>query len=293
VKDVLKLSGPLLISQSVLQVNPLIDRSMAAGINSGSVTELELGLRLFFVPAGLIGATLVAPLAATWAARVAEEGEQALSDSVSSAIRAVALIVPPLAVVGLILKTHLITLLYAGGAYTPSALHHTADVFGLLLIGLPANILVVVLATLFIVRRDAIFPMKIAIANVVLNVVLNVLLRPGLGVAGIALSTSLTFIILVCVYAVVAQRRWRTFDFAKLRGPFARAALSAAGIAAAGGAIMLAVPFGDDRAGAVAAIACVGTAALAVHAAVHFIGPGRDWIAFTTRFRATTPRPHG
>src|SRR4051812_35072776 len=66
VKHVLRLSVPLLVSQSVLQVNPLIDRSMASGVSSGSVTEMELGLKLFLVPASLIAGTLIAPLTATW-----------------------------------------------------------------------------------------------------------------------------------------------------------------------------------------------------------------------------------
>jgi putative peptidoglycan lipid II flippase len=293
VNDILRLSVPLLVSQSVLQVNPLIDRSMAAGVSAGSVTELEMGLRLFLVPAGLVASTLVAPLAATWSAQLAEEGKQALSESVTTAIRAVAIIIPPLVVMGVLLKTQIITLLYAGGAYTATALHHTSDVFGLLLLGLPAQVLVVVLATLFIVRRDSVFPMKIAIANVVLNVILNLALRPSLGVSGIALSTTLTLSLLCAVYMGVAQRRWHVFDMDRLRAPLIRATISTVGIAAVGGAVLSASSFGSDRIGGIAATLTVGAAAAAVHATVYLVGDGRARLAVAARLRSLSPSSHG
>src|SRR4051794_19854517 len=233
VKEVLRLSVPLLVSQSVLQVNPLIDRSMASSVSSGAVTELELGLKLFLVPATLIAGTLVAPLTATWSARKEEE-PALLRQSVTRAITGVIFILPPLVVGVLLVQDQVVTLLYSGGAYTGAALHRTGGVLGMLLLGLPAQTLIILLSTLFIVHRDAIFPMKIAFANVLLNVGLNFALRPALGISGIALSTSITFTILVGAYAIVAQRRWRVFDLAELRGPFVRALVSAAGIAALG-----------------------------------------------------------
>jgi peptidoglycan biosynthesis protein MviN/MurJ (putative lipid II flippase) len=169
------------------------------------------------------------------------------------------------------------------------ALHHTADVFGMLLLGLPAQVLVVVLATLFIVRRDSVFPMKIAIANVVLNVGLNFALRPGLGVTGIALSTTLTLTILCGVYVVVAQRRWQVFDVKRLRAPLARAAISTVGMVAVGWTLVSAANFGDDRLGGIVATLAVGAAAAAVHASVHLLGGSDARLATAARLRSFRP----
>jgi putative peptidoglycan lipid II flippase len=292
VKEILRFSVPLLVSQSVLQVSPVIDRSMAAGINAGSVTELELGLRLFLIPAGLVAATLMAPLTATWAVRFEEEGPDALRESIARALKAAAFVVPPLVVGGMFVTSHVVTLLYAGGAYGGSALGHTADVLGMLLLGLPAQLLVVILATVFIVRGDSIFPMKIAIANVILNVVLNLALRPVMGVAGIALSTTLTFTILAIVYLLSAHRRWQSFDFDRLRAPLARAAVSGAGIGTACAAVVGLTNFGGDRAGAVAALLSVGTAAAVVHAGVHLAGSSPARVALAARFRSRSQKLH-
>lgn len=270
VRDVMKLSVPLMIGQSVLQLNPVIDRSMAAGLSSGSVTQLELGLRLFAFPMTVLTSTLIGPLTAVWAARKAEDGWPALRDSLTGATVALALVVPPVLVTGMLLKDEAIRLLYSGGAYTDSALHATADVFGLFLLGFPAQLLVVLVATLFVVQRDTVFPMKIALANVVLNVGLNILLREPLGPAGIALSTTITFTILVTVYVVVAERRWKCFDWPRLRQPVVRAAISTAAGAGLGFALLHVASFPDGRLGAIAAILSVGAVATAVHGALFF-----------------------
>ena len=291
-RTVFRFSVPLLISQSVLQVNPLVDRSMAAGLNSGSVTELELGLRIFAVPTVLLTGTLIGPLTATWVARFAVDGWNALRDSVTRALRAVIALIPPLAVAGLLAKDHLIALLYQGGEYTQTALNHTADVFGMLVLGLPAQVAVVVLSTLFIVRGDSVFPMKLGIANVLLNVGLNLALRPVLGIAGIALSTTLTFMLLVGVSALVAQRRWRAIDIAELRDVGARAAISTAAIAGAGVVILSAANFGKDRLGALIATGAIALMALIVHGLALSLWRGQGHDSVRSQLRTLIARSH-
>ena len=81
VRTALAVSAPLLVSATVLQVNPVVDRTMAASVGRGSVTALELGMRLFLVPAALILSTLVSPLTATWAARFLQTGWSAIQES--------------------------------------------------------------------------------------------------------------------------------------------------------------------------------------------------------------------
>lgn len=208
VRNVLKISVPLLVGQSVIQFNPVIDRTFAAPLGAGSVTEFELGVRLFTAPASLLAATLAAPLAATWAARLERGGWEAVTASLQRVMIAVTLLVPPLVAVGIVLRRQAIGLAYASHAYSNAAIGRTASVFAMLLLGLLPQLLIPTLATLFIIRRETIFPMKVGIANCVLNAVLDWALRGPLGVGGIALSTSLTLAILCAVYAWAANRRW-------------------------------------------------------------------------------------
>jgi putative peptidoglycan lipid II flippase len=277
VRATARLSIPLLVSQSVLLVNPLVDRSMASGFGAGSVTALELGLRLFLVPAGLVTGLLIAPIAATWASRKATGGWPVLRESVTRALDAAAVVLPPLVVLGIVLRHELVQLVFQGGAYPNSALKETTAVFGMILVGLPAQMLIVVFSTLFIVQKNTIFPMKVAFVNVVLNIVLNLVFRAIFGVAGIALSTSLTLTLLLVAYAVGAHRRWGAFYSKDPRPALTRVAASCA--TTAGGAVLLvsALPAANSRTGALLVVAVVGVVGLLLHATVLAIG--RDPLA--------------
>ena len=267
VRSAVRLSAPLIISLSVLQVNPVIDRTMTSGLGKGEVTALSLGLRLFVAPAGLVTSLLIAPITATWAARFAHDGWPALQASARRMVEVAARVVPPMVVLGIVLRRQIVDLALSGGAFPPSALRNTAAVLGMSFLALPAQTLVVALAALFVVRSDTVFPMKVAFANVVLNIVLNFALRRPLGVGGIALSTSLTMSILVIAYLVEVRRRWGGLglDGAALLW---RSALVVAGLIGVSLALLDALPHAHSRVDAAAALGSVGMAGIATTFAV-------------------------
>jgi putative peptidoglycan lipid II flippase len=229
--EVVKLSAPLVVSQSVLQLNPLVDRITAADLGRGSVTVFELGVRLFTVPVSLLAATLVAPLAATWSQRLLDEGWEAVTRSFARILAAIAIAVPPLVVVGFVLRNELVAIAYRSHAYTAQAVDKTGAVMGVLLLGLVAQIVIVPLSTLFVIRRDTIFPMKVGLANVILNAGLDLVLRGPFGVAGIGASTAITLTVLAAVYARAAHRRWGSLHLRRILRPAAVSLCSCALIA--------------------------------------------------------------
>jgi putative peptidoglycan lipid II flippase len=268
VRSVIAVSAPLLVSSSVLQINPVVDRTMAAGIGRGSVTALELGLRLFIVPTTLISATLISPLTATWAARLLQTGWSALQESIGRILTLLSMTLPPILVLGFLLRRELVSIIYHGGAYSPKALHGTTQVFGVLLLSLPAQICSITLATLFVVHRETVFNMKIGIANVGLNVVLNWVLRPVLGVAGIALSTTITLTILGGVYIAGVRKRWGGLAAGVVRSSVLRVTASVAATTFVGLAVLRVLPASSTRGGLLLIVALVAMAGLAAHGAV-------------------------
>jgi putative peptidoglycan lipid II flippase len=205
---VLGFAAPLLIAQSVLQVNPIVDRTMAAALRTSSVTVLDLAVGMSSVPVALVASSLIGPIAATWASRYAEAGWPALRNSYARAARGLLFAVPPLVVLGFLLRRQLVIVTYEWGAFTSGAASRTALCFGMFLLGLPAQAFVVLLSTLFVIRGDSRLPMKIAFANVGLNLALNFPLRHLFGVAGLALSTTLTYSILCGIYVSAARHRF-------------------------------------------------------------------------------------
>ena len=263
-RTIVTLTIPLAVGQSVLQFNPLIDRTLAAGLGTGNVTAFDIGARLFTAPANILGTILTAPLTATWSARLATEGWVAVTRSFRRVASAAVMIAAPLTVIGFLLRRDLVGLIYSSHAYNTTAVARTGDVFGLLLIGLLAQILVTPLSTLFLVRGANVFQMKMAFLNAALNTLLDLLLRGPLGVGGIAFSTTLTYIIVCLAYFREAHRRW-SLDLRSLIRPIAVSGGSCVLILASCGAIFGLSDFRSSRFEELAVVAAIVGIAAAIH----------------------------
>jgi putative peptidoglycan lipid II flippase len=267
-------------------LSPVASRTLAATLGPGSLTAFDLGLRLFSIPVTLLGAVLIAPLAAAWSARYQDEGWTAVTASFANAARGVAMLFPPLVVCGLVLDDQVAALVFEGGAYSDRAVDQTASVLAMLLLGLPAQLLVVAFTTLFVVRRDTVAPMLVGFANVVLTVAAAVALRPALGLAGIALATSLVFTVLCGAYPLIVRRRLGGLQLWRLRGTFLRAGISTGLIFPVSWLVLEALPTSDDRLDYVAAIAAVGGAGVATHLLVLAVGGEHEVRRALSRARA-------
>lgn len=273
VRGVVAVSAPLVVSQSFLQTNPIVDRTMAGSLGAGSVTALEIGLRICLVPAALVTGLMISPITATWADRRLRHGWPALRTSLARATVAIAMFTPPLVVLGLVLRHEIVGFVYQGGAYSSHALAETSRVFAMTVIALPAQLLAVVISTLFIVEKATVFPMIVGIANVVLNVALNFALRPSLGVGGIALSTTVTIVLLTIVYVVAAQRRWNALQLRPHIWPISVSLGSTCVVAVVAILVLRMLPEASSRSTSLLAIAVVGGIGLGLHALL--VG-GRD-----------------
>jgi peptidoglycan biosynthesis protein MviN/MurJ (putative lipid II flippase) len=172
---------------------------------------------------------------------------------------------PPVIVLGFVLRHDLVALVFHGGAYRAGPVHATAGVFGVLLLSLPAQICAITLATLFVVYRETVFNLKIGIANVVLNVVLNWALRPSLGVTGIALSTTITLTVLGAAYIVGMRRRWGGLEPGVVRRAATRGAVSVVATTVLAVAVVRVLPSWSSRPGLLAIVALVAAAGMAAH----------------------------
>ncbi len=271
-RSILRVSLPLLVANVVLLANPVIDRLMAIPLQPGSITVLELGNRMFGVSLMLLATSLVAPITATWAARFTESGWTALRDSAFHAIRLSLYILLPVVSICLVLSQEIISFAYLGGQFGPDDAARTADVFACFMLGLPATVLVVIFASIFIVQQDAWVPMFIAFGNVILNLVMNLILREWLGIAGIALSTTVSATFFCLIYARAIHHRYGGLSLIRLLPLAFRLTIAAA--VAASAALLVTTLFGaptsrasafvtSTAAGSIGALAYIASLAIA------------------------------
>ena len=183
---------PLTISASVLQLNLLTDRAVASLITPGAVSALRYAEGVIRIPMNAIGPGWSAAIypALVRASLLGESNS--LGEAAASALRYVTVIFVPLSVATAALAPLIVEVAYVRGAFDERAASLTAAAlagFAPLLVLTMANS---VLTGAHNARQRGVFLMWMGFLNAFLNAVFNVGLGLWIGVAGIALSTSLT-----------------------------------------------------------------------------------------------------
>ena len=182
---------PLTISASVLTLNLLTDRAVATLIAPGGVSALRYAEGIIRIPMNaVVPAWSMAIYPALVRASLLAKG--GLGDAAGGAMRYVTVVFVPLAVATAALAPLVVNVAYVRGAFEARASMLTAGAlaaFAPLLFLTMANS---ILTGSHNARRRGTFLMSMGILNAILNAVFNVGLGLLIGVAGVALSTSLT-----------------------------------------------------------------------------------------------------
>jgi putative peptidoglycan lipid II flippase len=221
------------------------------------VSYLYYADRVVQLPLGVVGAALATALLPTLTRQLRAGDGAAARASLGRALEgALALTLPAMAGL-MLLAGPIVAVLFERGAFDAAAASATAQALVAFALGLPAFVLVKVLAPGWFAREDTTTPVVVAAAALGLNLVLNVALMPVLAHVGIALATSLAGWLNAGLLAALLLRR----DGIALT-PALRRRL--AGLGGAVGVMALAIGLGRHAlAGALAGGAPLAAAALA------------------------------
>lgn len=201
VKQVLRLMVPALFGVSVAQISLLIDNMFASFLPHGSISWLYYSDRLTYLPLGVIGVALATVVLPTLS-KAHHQDAEAYSNTLSFALRVTFFLGLPAAGALMVLSCPiLLTLFYHGQFGLQDVLMSQLSLMAFAL-GLPAFMLIKVLAAAFYARQDIGSPVRVAAVALGLNVVGNFILIHFLAHAGLALATSLA------AYANVAGLMW-------------------------------------------------------------------------------------
>ncbi len=191
VRRVLKLMIPALFGVSVAQLGLMIDNIFASFLPAGSISWLYYSDRLIYLPLGVIGvamATVILPQLSHLSAQTAPDKFKLTS---RWAVRNVLLAGLPAAIGLGLLATPILTTLFQHGAFTAYSVKMSARSLTAFALGLPAFMLIKVLASCFYAQQQLKTPVKIASLAMLVNLGLNFILIKPLAHAGLALATSL------------------------------------------------------------------------------------------------------
>jgi putative peptidoglycan lipid II flippase len=258
---------PGLLGAGVTQLNLAVDVIIASLLPAGTVSVLYYADRVQQLPLGVIGTAVGTALLPLLSRQVrAGEGEAALG-TLNRAIEYALFLTLPAAMALIVSANPVMWTLFGRGAFDAESARLSAQSLAAYAVGLPAFVLVKVLAPGFFARGDTATPVKIGVAAVALNLAMNVAFMVPLQHIGPALATSLAAIFNVGGLGVVLARRGLLRPDAQLRRRSMRmvaATVSMCAVLWFTQQALFAVPLhGVARLGALAVLVGVGLAAYA------------------------------
>lgn len=199
VKKVLRLMVPALFGASVGQISLFINTVFASFLMVGSISWLYYSERLAYFPLGVFGVALATVVLPHLSRKHAEKSSQHFMSALDWGIRCNLLIGMPATCVLLFFPGPIITTLlqYKNfGIFNVFMVQKSLIAYA---IGLQAFMLVKLLSTGFYAKQDIKTPVKIAAVTVFMNICFNALLIKPLAHAGLALATSLSSWLNVCL----------------------------------------------------------------------------------------------
>ena len=190
-KRIFSLLIPALFAISITQINLLIDTLIASFLEDGSISWLYFSDRLVEFPLGVFGIALSTVILPNLSEHHARQSVDEFRRTLDWALRWVLLISLPAAVGLALLATPALTTMFQYREFTHVDVLMAGKSLCAYAVGLPAFILIKVLATGFFSRQDTRTPVMIGCIAMVAGIILNLLLVIPLRHAGLALATSL------------------------------------------------------------------------------------------------------
>lgn len=219
---------PLTVGSAVLQFNVLADRAVATLLAVGSASVLRFGQQLVIEPLGSLASAWTTVLYPSLVRTGQGGSDRSLGSAAEMALRYGIAIFVPISVGVAALAPLIVDLVYRRGAFDATAAAATSQVVVAFAPMLTLAMLQPVLTGSHNARRHGVLLSMTAVLNAISNVALNVLLGRWLGVAGIALSTSITVAILIAWLARSLTRSEPDFVGRMILGTLARTLIASA-----------------------------------------------------------------
>ena len=190
VKAIIITAVPAAIGNSATQINVFISGNLSSFV-AGGRTWLATADRLYQLPLGLVGVAIGIALLPRLSRAVASQDHDQQQASMDEALTLSMALTLPAAAALMAMPYFLIDALFTRGAFLEFDAINTARALFQFGWGVPAFVLIRILAPAFFARGDTRTPMAFALVSVVVNAALAIgLFKLGWGIAGIAAAVS-------------------------------------------------------------------------------------------------------
>ncbi|MEM7462784.1 MAG: murein biosynthesis integral membrane protein MurJ [Pseudomonadota bacterium] len=190
VKRLLVLAIPAAITGGITQINLLVGQNIASA-QDGAIAIINYADRLFQLPLGVVAVAITVVLLPELSRALKADDLAEAAKLQNKSLEFGLLLTIPAAVAFAIMPEALLALVFERGAFTRQTTIEASAVLLHFGWGLPAATLISTFRPGFYAREDMRTPMWFAAANVTTNIAVSLTLFPIIGIAGIAIATSI------------------------------------------------------------------------------------------------------
>lgn len=259
---------PLTVSSAILQVNAIFDRAVASMLAPGAVSALRYGDTLVRVPTGAISPAWGAAIYPALVRSTHEDGRSRLASATEQALRYVTAVFVPISALTLAVAPLAVAVAYGRGEFTSADLQLTA----LVVAGFAPLVFTLMLSQTLTgalnARRSGGVLLTAGVINVILNCTLDIVLGLPLGVAGVALSSSVTAVVVAIFKARRLARQEESFHLRPLARHITIAIAASLPCALAFGALSWTGHYPDGAIAGLVTLAAYGVVGMLVYAVI-------------------------
>jgi len=197
IRQMITIMIPLIGSEIIGKSIGIVDRMFGSTLDPGSVTALQLGNRLMFIPIFLISTSSSSAIFPVLSKQVAQGKMDDFKSTFSIGIKFTWLLLFPIAMGMIILAKPIVTVLFERGEFNANNTNVTTLVLIFLAFAIPTRGITPLLMRVCHSLRKNWILFRFELLGLILNAILDFILIKYMGIAGIALSTSISIFILV------------------------------------------------------------------------------------------------
>ncbi|MDA9432241.1 murein biosynthesis integral membrane protein MurJ [Bradyrhizobium sp. CCBAU 51627] len=228
IQRIAALSAPMLIGALLVNGNNLVDQFMASLLPPGSIASLSYAIKLVDMPSGTIYTALSTALLPIFALQVARREFALLTTTFRQVVIFSAIILLPAGALLSSLSRPAVEIFYHHGNFSAQA----TDLVASAVMFLAPNIFIMtygfINGRIYNALQDNRTLRNVAVLSLVLNAVFDYLLMQIWGVAGIALATTLTYLIGALTLLLILNKRLQGLRLPQLGFSLAKTAVAAA-----------------------------------------------------------------
>jgi putative peptidoglycan lipid II flippase len=228
VLEILRLMGPATLGLAAVQINVLVNTSLATTEPQGAVTWLQVAFRLMYLPIGLFGVSVATAALPDLSKHAAADDRDGMRRTISTGLRMMLMLNVPATIGLVVLAQPIVELLLEYDRFTP---HDTASTAAALMFyapGLVGYSAVKIASPSFYSLGNSRIPATVSVASVGVNLGLNIILVQVMGYRGLALGTAIAAIFNASTLLILLSRRLDGLDERRLLVAFAKILVASA-----------------------------------------------------------------